>query len=471
VLVEYPAVGGPIVLGPAAGAAAFSPNGTLLASVVHYSAGTASLVVSSANGSNPATLAQSQSDITSIAWASNRRLLYATASAIKAVELTGVSHTVAEPPGASSVQLSPDAAWAYLAPVGDAGGQLLDIETGRRQPLAGAGQSVSFSADGTAIGWVDRSQTPQRVQTQLLTTGARVAVSPLDAGDNLDAVALSANATAIAYLERPATGQAHLVVAQLPSGAVVAVGPEVSSVAFSPDGRSLALINSAAPSSTVQRAALPGATEPSEAAGLPASARTAVQAFIDAQVGYDTQALTALSTGAAAAIPSTPKGISRGYLVSAAANSDGSITATAELIVDSSGTHPLPQKSEETLTFARAPGGSAYLVTAVTAGPLRDELPGPHVVTVTTVVQHGGAVVQINFDSDLERSSVPAAITLVTSDGTVLAGQVVYDADTRSATVTLAAVPSSPITVNVGASLRDVDGQAIAGSFATRAGF
>ncbi len=468
-LVAYPAGGGaPIVVGRAATRVAFSPNGNLLAAAEPDGSGADLLVVSGPTGSAPATLVSSQSSISSLAWSSNRTVVYATAGAIRSVDLTGVSHTLAQPAGAGSVQLARGGRYAYLAPVSGSGGQLLDIASGATQPLPGSGPAVAFSDDGSTVAWEAPSGSPGRVETQVMGSSARVPVSTVDTSARVTILGLSPNGSEIAYVQQRPGGAASLVVAQLPSGAPLAIGPAASTLAFGPGGRTLALLT---PGSAVLRGTVPGGTQPTQSTSLPAAARTALQAFVDAQVRGDTDTIGALSASSAAASPKTPAGLTRGYVVSAASNRDGTVTATAELIVDPTASHPQPQQAEETLTLSRLDGGAAFLITGVDAGRLHDEQPGPHVVGVTTATQHGAAVVQINFDSDLAAASVANAIALVAADGSPLHPAIVYNAETRSATLTLSAVPASPITVSVAPALQDVDGQSLGAQFTTRAGF
>ncbi len=471
VMIAYPQTGAPVILGPAATEAALSPNGTLLAVAVPDANGTVSVIVTDPAGRSPATLVQGQPEVTSLAWASNRSVVYATsAGAIRSVDLTGVSRTLSEPSNVGAVELSPDGKFAYLAPQSGVGGELLNIAGGERQALAGSGRGVAFSADSSTVAWVDQSQAPAHLQTQSVGTKTQVTVSLLDASTTVSTIALNRRGTEIAYVEQAASGSATTVIAQLPSGAPIAVGPGASSLAFADDGQSLALINPTTSPAALQRAAVPGATLSTQSAGLSSAAARALQAFIDAQVRRDTDTLTSLSTVGAGAVATTPRGLSRGYVVSAATNTDGTITATAELIVDANTTQPLPQKADETLTLAKGTDGASYLVISVAAGQLHDDPPGPHVIGVTTSAQHGSVAVQINFDSDLDKSTVPSAISAVDSDGTPLIAAVLYNEETRSATLTLSRVPVGPITVSIGVSLRDVDAQSLASAFSARAG-
>jgi len=465
--VAYPASGAaPVVLGASASAAAFSPEGEVLAMAVPQPAGGSALVLTSATGTTSSTLTRSTSEITSLAWSTNQSIVFATSSGtIRSVDLTGVSRTLSEQTSAASIQLSPGARYAYLAPQsGSLGGQLLTIGSAKLETLAGSATGVAFSADDSTVAWIDQSGPRSLLRSESPGTGAPVAVAPLDLGASLSGVALNPNGSQVAYVERTAGGAPETVVAQLPSGAAVATGPGASALAFSPDGRSLAL---AGTGGAALRAPIPGAAQ-LIAGGLPGAARTALQAFVDAQVSGDTSVLTSLSTDAAGAAAGTPSGLTRGYVVSAAANPDGTVTANAELIVDPTAAHPEPSKLDETLTLGRGPDGTSYLITSLVTDGLHDESPGPHVLGVSTAVEHGVVVVRVTFDSDLDQTTIPGSIRVALTAGGAIDAPVTYNADTRTATVRLDGSPGGPISVLVAQTLRDVDGQVLASAFTTR---
>jgi Bacterial Ig-like domain len=472
-MLEYPADGGaPVTLGPSARAAAVSPNGELLAAAVADATGGGTrLLVLRVSGGSQATLAQTGTTITSLAWSTNREVLYATAAnEIRSVDLSGISRPLAQPQGPAAVQLAPRGGYAYLAPSSGSSGQLLDLASGAVTTLD-AGQSVAFSADGSTVAWVDRSQRVPRLETQLLGSAATVPISVLDPSGSVSLLALNASGSEAAYVEQSASGARRAVIASLPSGAPLAVGPAATALTLSADGRSVALLGGADSAPVVQRAAVPGVATPAQSGGVPAAARTALAAFVDAQVHGDTATLTSLSTPDADAVLQTPTGLTRGYVISAAVAGDGSVVATAELIVDPTGSHPRASTADETLTLSAGTGAS-YLVTSVQSRQLRDENPGPHVVRVSTTLQHGAVVVQISFDSDLDRSTVGSAIGLVGADGRRLIAPVSYDAESRTATITLGSTPpQGPLTVSVSPTLRDVDGQQLVNAFSTRTGF
>ena len=99
---------------------------------------------------------------------------------------------------------------------------------------------------------------------------------------------------------------------------------------------------------------------------------------------------------------------------------------------------------------------------------LHEQASGPHVLNVSEAATHAGFVVQVSFDSDLNPLSVPKAITAVTADGRRLATNVTYDADTRTAIITLPGFRTGGLKLTVGTALRDVNGQVIATAFRTQ---
>jgi hypothetical protein len=80
------------------------------------------------------------------------------------------------------------------------------------------------------------------------------------------------------------------------------------------------------------------------------------------------------------------------------------------------------------------------------------------------------SVLRVSFDSDLRAATVAGAITVTSRTGTVLAATTVYDANSRTATITLNVPAGTPVTVRVATSLVDVDGQALASAFSVQTG-
>jgi len=475
-IVEYPAAGGrPFVLGEAATAAAFSPNSDLLAAAVAGSQGGSDLVLSFADGTQPATLIKSSSPIAALAWSSNSTIVYADGtSSVRAVDLSGVSRTLSTATGSTGTltTLAPGGRFAYLAPPQEAGGggRLLDVSTGKSRALSGSATDVAFSGDGATVAWVDHSQSPPRLETEPVDSAALLTVSTLDPSADLSHVALSAHGEEAAYVVHPHSGASQLVVAQLPSGTPVAVGPAAADIAFSPKGDRVAFVATTQLGPSVEVARIPGASASSQAASrIPAAANTTLHAFVDAQVRGDETVLDALGSGAGAS-GTTPAGLTRAYIISAASNANGTVTARVELIVDPTSKHNTPETADETLALAPDASAGSYVVTSLDVSSLHDQIAGPHVVDVNTTVTQDALTVQVSFDSDLDVSSLKNAIKLISSNGDSLAAVTAYDADSRTATVTYSGSVTGPVTVIIATSLRDVDGQHLPALFQTRAG-
>jgi hypothetical protein len=166
----------------------------------------------------------------------------------------------------------------------------------------------------------------------------------------------------------------------------------------------------------------------------------------------------------------TPHGLTRAYVISAAVSQNGTIAATARLIIDASTSHPLASFADESLTLTPSIGKTAFQVSAIAAAPLHDEPVGPHVVHVTPTNVAGVLVLQVGFDSDLRPSTVAPAISVTGSDGQALQTTTVYDAERRTAVVTLTVPANTPVSVTVDSLVLDVDGQALAGAFTTAVG-
>jgi Bacterial Ig-like domain len=157
-------------------------------------------------------------------------------------------------------------------------------------------------------------------------------------------------------------------------------------------------------------------------------------------------------------------------VISAAVNPDGTIAATARLIIDASATHPLASFADESLTLTPSLVKSGFQVSAITVAPLHDEPVGPHVMHVTPTNVAGVLVLQVGFDSDLRPSTVGPAISVTTSDGQMLQATTVYDAEQRTAVVTLTVPADTHVSVTVNSGVLDVDGEALAGTFTTAVG-
>jgi hypothetical protein len=88
-------------------------------------------------------------------------------------------------------------------------------------------------------------------------------------------------------------------------------------------------------------------------------------------------------------------------------------------------------------------------------------------VQVTSSTANGVTTLVVTFDSDLMPYTVAAAISAMSGSGATLASTTVYNADTRTATVTIAASPAGTLTLDIATTLADVEGQTLANSFDT----
>lgn len=464
-LVELPArPGAPVVLGPAASAAAFSPNGTLLAAADPSSAGGTDIVLSAADGTDRSRLTHVDAPVLAIAWNAAGRVVYATSQTVHSVDQSGAVQTLATP-GSAVATISPDGTHAVLAATGSSPAALLDLTGGGVRSLAGAGPGapVAFSGDGSTVAWVDTSSAPPRLLTAPVARNTAAAVSVLDPGAALSAVALNQDGSEVAYTETPAGGTAKLVVAQLPSGASVATGPAAAALAFSSQRGQLALLVPTSDGTQVQLAQLPGATASAAGPAVPASASQVLHAFLDAQVRGDGGVLGSLGLPNVGVGHLAPTGLTRAVLVDAVAQRDGSITALASLLIDPTLQRTTTLVADETLTLV--PQGGSFIVSALNASQLHPLAGGPHVVGITTGEQHSHLTVNVTFDSDLTPATVPSSLAVQPPSGANLPTSVTYDANTRTATITLSQDPGGALSVVVSTALRDVNGAAPAAAF------
>ena len=329
-----------------------------------------------------------------------------------------------------------------------------------------SGSAVAFSGDGAAVAWIATTSSQQQLMTEPVARDSAATVSVPDPGASLRLLGLNRDGSEVIYDETLADGTAKLLLAQVPSGTPLATGPAASAAVFGSEGASLALLVPSGNGLLVQLATTAGA--PSHTAQtVPAQAVGTLNAFVNAQTAGDTAALTSLSSAAVDAARHTPQGLSRGLVVYSIAQPDGTIDATVELLVDPSGTRATALVADETLTLAPAGAGRGYVVTALNVSPLHTQVTGPHVVRLSSAPSAAGLLVQVSFDSDLDAATVPGAISLTAKGGGPgpVPSSVVYDADTRTAWVTLPGVSAGSFTVTVSGAVRDVNGQALVNAF------
>lgn len=324
--------------------------------------------------------------------------------------------------------------------------------------LAGsAGGIAAFSGDGTTLVWVSTSGGTSLLRE--LGTGdpsAAPAVLPGVSGSGIVALALNGDGGILAESLDPG----GISVVRAGSGTVIGTAPlTATSLAFSPDGASLAAIASGSLVVTAIHQGSTGNTPVSACAG----ADLVLSQFVNAQVAGSTSQLASLSAPGVDAA-ATPAGLSRGYVVSTGCAAQGpTLSASARLIIDPSGSAP-GQFTDETVTLGKVGGG--WLVSALGIPPLREQGGGPKVLSISVTPSASGAqspasLVTITFDSDLDPGSVSAGSLWITGPGgasvTILSGPT-YDPETRQVTLMVAGTLPAGSLVVVGTSLGDIDG-------------
>jgi hypothetical protein len=478
-LVDFPGGGGTPAqigqFGSSPSAAAFSPSLRYLAVAVDDGNGGSWIVTSQSDGSHAVRLADSSTPVTELTWSSNDRIIYTDGANIASVDFTKQTKSLYTLPSGSGTitELATGGAYAYVAPSSGTGGALLDIPTGTDQVLQGAVTDVAFSGDGTQVAWVDQSSTPARLLTETVGQSAPTVVSLPDATATPSEVALDMKGDEAAYLSTDVSGVAELAVAQLPSGTVLAVESPANAaqLTLSPGGNQVAFVSNTAGGASVEEATVPGASAQMTGPQIPAGANATLQQFVQAQVGQDGQpnlnTLAALSAPNVNAASQTPQNLSRAYVISTYRDAQGRVGASVELIVDPSPGHTTARVASERLLIAKNSSGE-YVVTQAQTSQLLDESAGPHVVQVTSNTAAGVTTLQVSFDSDLNPGTVADAISVLSQSGATLSSTAVYNADTRTATLTIDNAPSGTLTVEIATTLADYEGQALAQSFKTQ---
>lgn len=477
-LVEFPRSGTPaqIIPPPSPTAVAFSPNGRYLALAVDDGNGGSRIITTRSDGTQRVKLTDSPTPVTALTWAAtNDRIIYTDGTSINSVDLSNratVLYTL--PSGSGSITaLAPGGSYAYVAPAGGTGGALLNVLARTDQVLQGAVADVAFSGDGGTVVWVDESAHPARLLSETVGQTAPAVVPMPDSTASPSGVALDSSGDEVAYLSTDSTGVADLVVAQLPGGTPLAIESpsNASQLTLSRGGDQIAFITNSASGATIEQATVPGATPKAIGQQIPAAANATLQRFVQAQVGQDGQpdvvALAALSAPGVNAAASTPQNLSRAYIISTYVASQGVFGASIELIVDPNSGHTTARVASETILLAQG-GTGGYVVTSALTSQLRDESAGPHVVQVSSNTVGGVTTLQVSFDSDIDASTVAGAISIVSAAGATIPSSAVYNADTRTATVTIANPPSGALFLDIATTLTDFEGQSLAQSFHTK---
>ena len=475
-LIEFPRAGTPWQIEASSPtAAAFSPNGSHVALAVDDGNGGSRIITRRSDGTQRVPRIDSPTPITALTWATSDQIIYTDGTSIDSVDVSnGKNLLYTLPAGSGTITaLAPGGAYAYVAPASGTGGALLNVTAKTEQVLQGAVSDVAFSGDGATVAWIDQSAQPARLLTEAVGQSTPAVISTPGATASPSDVALDLKGDEVAYLSTDSTGVAELVVAQLPSGTPLAIESpsNATQLTLSPVGDQIAFISNNAGGASIEQAAVPGTTTKGNGQQIPVAADATLQHFVQAQVGDDGHpdvvALAGLSAADVNAAAFTPRDLSRAYVISTYL-AQGSVVASVELIVDPSAGHTTARVASETLLLARDAAGNYVVTSAALTSQLRDESAGPHVVQVSSSTAGGVTTLQVRFDSDLDANSIAAAISVLSTSGATLSSTATYNADTRTATVTIANAPSGTLTLEIATTLADFEGQTLANSFTTK---
>ena len=366
----------------------------------------------------------------------------------------------ASPAATPSATYMPSAADGWLFTLAIAGSQI-------PSPTQLAGSSsgvVAFSGASDEVAWVDAGNEAEVATVLEAPVSDPPAITPVPGAptEGIEQLALDGHGMTLAYGLDPGGIEVETF-----GGTVLGTTADVaSSLAFSPDGTQLAFV--AAGSLDVAEVQPGSSTSP--ATSICQDADQVLTQFVDDQVSHDQAGLTALSaTGAPSAAQLTPAAINRGYVISSecaagSATAGPTLTASARLIVDATGTSP-GQLTDETVVLSQS--GGPWLVTGLSVPSLRAQGSGPHVLSVSVTPPAQGSlnpesVVTITFDADLDPSSVTSgSLWLETSGGQTipLLAPPSYDPDTREATLTVSGAVPDGTEVVVATAISDIDGE------------
>ena len=369
------------------------------------------------------------------------------------------SAALASPAATPSATYIPSAADGWLVTLATAGGQI-------PSPTQLAGSSsgvVAFSGASDEVAWVDAGNEAEVATVLEAPVSDPTVITPVPGAptEGIEQLALDGHGMTLAYGLDPGGIEVETF-----EGTVLGTTADVaSSLAFSPDGAQLAFV--AAGSLDVAEVQPGSSTSP--ATSVCQDADQVLTQFVDDQVSHDQAGLTALSaTGAPSAAQLTPAAIGRGYVISSecaagSATAGPTLTASARLIVDPTGTSP-GQLTDETMVLSQS--GGQWLVTGLSVPSLRAQGSGPHVLSVSVAPPAQGSlnpesVVTITFDADLDPSSVTSGSLWLETSGeqTIpLLAPPSYDPDTREATLTVSGAVPDGTEVVVATAISDIDG-------------
>ncbi len=436
-------------IGDAAGAVAHSPDGAHLALATVAEAGSGSSIsIANPDGSNPKHLAGTTDTAIALTWTSSTTIEVITAQRIESFDTNG-SHS----------DVLTATAGEHFTGIGAAGGRFVVSEASDHSRVTDLfsktswvlpdAAAVVWSADGTTLAWRNASNSRIVDIADLDQLSRPAGLTLPDNAGSIGALAIDHTGTEVAVVD----DSTRLWLLGTSSGAVLATFPgPVASAGFAPDADQIVLVDRVG---NVSTSAIPA--PPAAPANVPAEALTLANSFVAGQIRGDSTTLQQL-VGPGVDV-TTPRGLSRGFVVSIAP-SNGRMEAQARLIVDPSGSHGATV-ADETLTIG-ADSTGIYHVLALQTGQLSDQPSGPHVI-------HAGlgrdpSVVRVAFDSDLDARTVSGAFG-ITSGPASIPVVVTYDATSRTATLTLLSPAGAGLTLSVAASLRDISGQALAHSY------
>ena len=211
---------------------------------------------------------------------------------------------------------------------------------------------VAFSGASDEVAWVDAGNEAEVATVLEAPVSDPTVITPVPGAptEGIEQLALDAHGMTLAYGLDPGGIEVETF-----EGTVLGTTADVaSSLAFSPDGTQLAFV--AAGSLDVAEVQPGSSTSP--ATSVCQDADQVLTQFVDDQVSHDQAGLTALSaTGAPSAAQLPPAAVDRGYVISSecaagSATAGPTLTASARLIVDPTGTSP-GQLTDETMVLSQ----------------------------------------------------------------------------------------------------------------------
>ncbi len=418
----------------------------------------AQVVIADATGTAQSHLAVKADPSSPIGWINDDEVTFVSEGKLRAVDRNGHIRTlggVRVDAAHDILVLAPGGRYAYLAR-GTAPGQVIDLSTGTSHALGHAVGSPAFSADGATVFWVERHSSNLHLDSAPSGGGPILSVPlpDLTGSDTVSDLAVSPDSSMLVYTVTHADKSSQLRLASLPTAATVAEsdGAGGQSPNWGPAGRMFTVLAHGSTGSRIESVRVP-----QNLAGSGAAMGAVAQAFVNAQISGDRDAQRALSASGVKP-PELPQ-VSRATVLYVKTTGDGTATVTVRLSVDPTTTDPVVKKSIEKLDMRLRGGTSLPEVTAISLKTFAPAPPGPALTRVDTTTVPGAAL--LTFDSDLNASTVPTGIALVSSSGQEIPATASYDAQARTVTLqpaTPGGAGSGSATVELTTSLRDVDG-------------